>query len=346
MFKLELFAYSLHMLCYCYHALDFSTENESKFASCEKYFQGKPWPQPKDSDSPVNLCQTQLENDSSSTKQMSANPIVFYATLFDTYRRTPLYSANRVKLSSKNHNDDRPSSTLFKRVAIGLCRNTIPQTAIYSNIAFVDNHKLEKCKNLQAVVDDYRKNNMELDRGHLSPSHINGPNKAKQDSTFTLTNVAPQYANFNRFSWRLYEKYTESYIRIHAPEEYVYIITGVFGSAFNEIGEEIWLYGNTPNKRVKVPGYYWKAVCYPGNKQRNKKPWGFAFIEKNINVKVKPSFESLISLKEFKQKYFKDPPFGSECMNTNLTDVKSQFFYRFEFTAFETEPWWQQKEEL
>ena len=345
MLKIAIFAYSLHMLCCCYYALDFSIETDLKFASCEEYFQGKPWPRPKGTRSPVKLCQTQSENDSSPTKQISANPIVFYATLFDTYRRTPLYSANRVKLSLKEHHVTRPSSNLWKRVATGLCDNSIPQTAIYSNIANVDKSTLESCKKLQAVDDDYH-NDMDLDRGHLSPSHINGVDIAKQKSTFTLTNAAPQYAKFNRNSWRFYEGFTESFIRKHAPEEYVYIMTGVFGAALDQNGDEIWLYGNTPNKRVKVPGYYWKAVCYPGNKQLNKKPWGFAFVKENINETVNHDFKSYISLKEFAQKYFEDLPFGPECMNTSPKVLKSLFSDWFEFSDFETEPWWQYKEEL
>ena len=44
---------------------------------------------------------------------MSANPVVFYATLFDTYRRTPLYSANKVKLSLEKEKSIRPKSKLF-----------------------------------------------------------------------------------------------------------------------------------------------------------------------------------------------------------------------------------------
>ena len=333
------------MLCSCYYALDFSSENDLKFETCEKHFQGKPWPRPKDSDSPVKLCQTQLENDASSTKQMSANPIVFYATLFDTYRRTPLYSANKVKLSLKKEKSSRPNSNLFKRVATGLCGNTIPQTAIYSHIAFVDEIKLEKCKKLQAVADDYRKNSSVLNRGHLSPSHINGPNKEKMSSTFTLTNTAPQYAEFNQHTWQLYENFTERFIKKHAPEEYVYILTGVSGSNLDENGDEIWLYENT-TKRVKVPKYYWKAVCYPGNKQRSKKPRGFAFEIKNINKKVKPNYQSFVTLKNFAQKNFKDPPFGPECMNTTLNEMKSLVSDWLNSVVSRTKTWQQYKDEL
>ena len=110
---------------------------------------------------------------------MSANPNVFYATLYDTYRRTPLYSANRVKLSLEIQKTTGPSLSYFsKRVATGLCdlgNNSISKNAIYSNIAIVKEQlTLEKCKNLQVVNDDYRNNNINLTRGHLSPSHING----------------------------------------------------------------------------------------------------------------------------------------------------------------------------
>ena len=187
---------------------------------------------------------------------------------------------------------------------------------------------------------------MELDRGHLSPSHINGPNRAKMNSTFTLTNTAPQYAKFNKHSWRLYEVFTESFIKKHAPEEYVYIMIGVSGSNLDESVKEIWLYGNSTNKRVKVPKYYWKAVCYPGNKQRSKKPWGFAFEKKNINKKVKPNYQSYVTLKKFAQNNFKDPLFGPECMNTTLNEMKSLFSDWLNSVFSVTETWQQYKDEL
>ena len=114
---------------------------------------------------------------------------------------------------------------------------------------------------------------------------------------------------FNINSWNKIEQFIEKEIRTNVPEEDVYIMTGVFGSALDNNGKEIWL-----KNRVKVPGYYWKAVCYPGNKIWNTRPWGFAYVRKNTNEKVKPDFENTITLKKFADKYFKDPPFGRDCM--------------------------------
>ena len=188
MLKITTFIYVLHLLCCCYYASEFSPP--LKLVTCDEYFQGRPWPRPRDFDSPVKLCQTQLENNSLAIQELFANPIVYYATLFDTHRRTPLYSANRVKLSSKPSIATRPSNELWKRVATNLCKKSVPQTTINSDINYVNNP--DSCKTLQAVDDDYRNNNMHLDRGHLCPSHINGPNEAKMNSTFTLTNAAPQ----------------------------------------------------------------------------------------------------------------------------------------------------------
>ena len=319
MIKQTIIAYFV-LLVFCSFsccALQFSKEAHSNVVECNQYFHGKPWPQLKNTSNQhlVRLCQSKQGYDSSIMLERAEKPITFYATLFDTYRRTPLYSANVVQLSARMPNYSRPAAYLWKRVAAGLCHISIPQTAIYSDITFVNASTLESCKNLQAIEADYYRNNMNLDRGHLSPSHINCRNKAKNVATFTLTNAAPQYARFNRYSWKDYELHIEKLIRKLAPEEPVYILTGISGSALDKNGKEIWLFGNTTKKRVKVPGYYWKAVCYPGNEKLNKTAWGFAYVKKNIDKVLSPNYKSYITLKKFAQKYFKDPPFGPKCMN-------------------------------
>jgi len=274
---------------------------------CNEFFHGNPWPKLKNMSAlnVIKLCQTQKESDSSGT--------IYYATLFNAFHRTPIYSANKVMLSENKTKCSRPYDTYWNRVATGLCQDTIPQSAIYSNIAKADD--LTLCKKFQAIDSDYYRNKLHLDRGHLTPSHINCRNKDKQLSTFTLTNAAPQFADFNRHSWRIFECVTEFTTIQLVPNEPVFILTGVYGSALNDSGKELWLY-----KRVKVPGYYWKAVCYPGNTELNKGPWGYAVIQKNVNKEVRPSFNDYLTLKMFAEKLFDDPPFGPDCMNAGFGD--------------------------
>jgi len=305
------------------YSLEFS--KESNDGLCDEYFHGSPWPRLKDMStvSTVKLCQTQLENDIS--LRLNSSKITFYASLFNTFHRTPLYSANKAVLSANGTILPRPNSTYWSRVATGLCRNTVPKSTIYSDVAFVEESTLDSCKKLQAISYDYYENGLNLDRGHLTPNHINCRNKKKQLSTFTLTNVAPQYADFNRHSWRIFECITEYMIIKLVPEEPVYVLTGVYGSAKDESGKDLWLYGHTDKKRVKVPKYYWKAVCYPGNKNLNKNPWAYAIVQENVNKKVEPDYRDYITVKELAERLFDDPPFGPDCMNAGFGDFAEVF---------------------
>ena len=319
----KLFVVSIFCLfCYSY-SLEFSKESDDEL--CDGYFHGSSWPKMKgiSTINTVKLCQTQRKKNLSVTLNSSEMP--FYATLFNTYHRTPVYSANRVLLAANKTILPRPNSTYWNRVAMGLCRNTIPKSTIYSDVAFVSEKTLDSCNQLQAIDKDYYENDLNFDRGHLTPNHINCRNKEKQLSTFTLTNVAPQYADFNRHSWRIFECVTEYMIIQLVPNEPVYILTGVYGSALDESGKDIWLYGHTDKKRVKAPGYYWKAVCYPGNSLLKKKPWAYAIIQENVNKRIDPKFQDYMTLKDFAQKLFDDPPFGPDCMNAGFGDFATVF---------------------
>ena len=269
MFKV--FTYNLHVFCFCCLMLVFLTVADSEDVNCDMFFSGIPWPIPKDKSSPVKLCQTQFKQQNYKAWGNPAPPIVYFATLFDIYRRTPLYSANRVKLGKTAYNgtNNRSSSRLWNRVACGLCKESFSNDEIYSEIS---NRRTCKCKidlhKWQALNDDYTKTKFNVDRGHLTPSHINLGNQSKEQATFTLTNVAPQNFSFNRGAWAQCENFIEHFIRQHAPEKFVYIMTGVSGSARNKAtNKEIWL----KNNQVKVPKYFWKAVCFPSDDQSSEK---------------------------------------------------------------------------
>lgn len=309
--------------------LDFSspvTYEKTSFVkgSCNEYFHGLPWPMLKDvgddsTRSLVKLCQ-KFEN---------GTGVTLYATLYNTFTRIPIYSANKVVLYPNQKINPRPDEDAWKKVATGLCNiGVLPKTPIYSNLGHVKSEMYKKCRKFQAVTSDYTNNHMGFDRGHLSPNHINSRNCEKQLGTFTLTNAAPQYADFNEQSWRIFECVTEFTIIDFVPGEPVYIITGTYGSALDKHGKPIWLNKNNSTKfyknPVKAPGFYWKAVCYPGN-NNGKDPWAYAVIEKNVNKVTTANYSDYITLKEFSQKYFVDPPFGDVCMNAGFGQFSKVF---------------------
>nr|CAB3242547.1 endonuclease domain-containing 1 protein-like [Phallusia mammillata] len=292
----------------------YDDENLSDYHSysvnCDEFFHGKAWPMPVGvtNQGLVKLCQNQ---------KRTSNVTVF-ATLFSTKERIPVYTANRVVLSPDGHEYPRPESYLWTRVSLTLCDiDVLPTKPIPSMIGHIAKHLRETCADKQALSEDYLDNDLDLDRGHLSPNSINSQNLVKQDGTFTLTNAAPQFSKFNSFSWREFECVTQQTILELVPNEAVYVMTGTYGQAYDESHNPLFIQGNESNP-VKVPGFYWKAVCYPGNSQTGMAPWGYAIIQQNVNIVTKASYTDYLLLKDFAAKYFIDPPFGEDCMNASF----------------------------
>ncbi|KAF4802826.1 endonuclease domain-containing 1 protein-like protein [Turdus rufiventris] len=121
----------------------------------------------------------------------------------------------------------------------------------------------------QAIVKDYS-DAVGLDRGHLSPCGHQIDEEYK-NSTFTLTNIVPQYSTLNQGAWQEYENNTMRQKTKDCVKTYV--ITGAVP-------------GNTtvPSGRVNVPTYIWSAACcLKGNKDLNA--WGaIAENKRNVNV--------------------------------------------------------------
>ena len=239
----------------------------------------------------VRLCQ----ND-------DGNPnAIYYATLFSTTDKIPIYSANVVNINDCQSKDKRPSNSKWKRVATSLCnQNPLPSYSFLSNIG---SKRGKNCGDRQALNNDY-KNDQRLERGHLTPNSINARNPAKQLATYTLTNAAPQYAAFNKRWYRRVENITEEIILRLSPRKNVYIMTGTYGTG-------------TPSTMngVRVPAYFWKAVCYPGNPA-----WGFAIVRQNINYEPNNQLSGFMTLANFAERYFSynSSPFGKICINADL----------------------------
>ena len=283
-------------------------------ASCDEFFHDKSWPEVLGLSHirTVQLCQTE---------GTSTTP--FYATLFSDENKIPIYSANKVVLDPHQKEYDRPDKTLekklWKRLAENLCGFTAPTTTIFSAIQPVrkGTKAYRQCEQWQATNTDYLRSG--FNRGHLAPCKINSRNQAKQWSTFTLTNAAPQYSTFNSHTWRIYECVTETSILQLVPNEPVYIITGVRGRVLDQNGQNMKL-----KNRVHVPGRFWKAVCYPGN--GTKEAWGYAIVDENESDLKQPNPMKYKTLHEFASEYFADPPFGPECMKASFGEFGKHVF--------------------
>ena len=74
-----------------------------------------------------------------------------------------------------------------------------PTKSYASRIGHVTHRDWEFCGKHQTTNDDYHGEHdlIHIDRGHVDPNEINNEDPEAQDTTFTLTNVAPQASIFN-----------------------------------------------------------------------------------------------------------------------------------------------------
>lgn len=97
-----------------------------------------------------------------------------------------------------------------------------------------------------AQLNDYKKSG--FDRGHLVPAADMKWSENAMDETFLMSNMSPQYPNFNRKTW----KNLEEDIRTWATKnDSLYIFAGpYFGNSTTTIG----------NNKITVPAYFFKAI--------------------------------------------------------------------------------------
>lgn len=291
---------------------------------CDQYFFGSYFPRMKQNQSGlVRLCQTQQHPGSEGS--------AVYATLYSTLDRIPIYSAATVQLYPNSTGFSRPDERLWNRVSLALCdANSIgldPLT-LSSRIGHDGGAHLKRCGMWQALNSDYigNKQKIGVDRGHLNPNAINCQDQESQIGTFTLTNAAPQYSMFNENAWRQYECMTEYVIFKYVPTERVHIFTGTWGVAKDAHGQPLWMNSDSPDKNpVKIPGYYWKAVCYPGNEWQQKKPWGYAVMRPNVNSDTQSQPDSFMKLNQFSSTYFMDNLFDNSCLTAELGPIENLF---------------------
>lgn len=129
-----------------------------------------------------------------------------------------------------------------------------------------DNFREDKNINTgSAENSDYKKSG--FDRGHLVPAADMKWSENAMDETFLISNMSPQYPNFNRNTWKNLEEDIRNWAY---KNDSLYIFTGpYFGNSTATIG----------NNNVTVPEYFFKAIydiSYPEYK-------AIAFFIKNEN---------------------------------------------------------------
>lgn len=98
-----------------------------------------------------------------------------------------------------------------------------------------------------ATTDDYYRSS--FDRGHLLPSADRDDSKEENEATFSLANVAPQYAGLNRGVWLLLEEKVREWAYAYGD---VYVVVGsVMGKSDKIIGKN----------KIPVPESFFKCVA-------------------------------------------------------------------------------------
>ncbi|GAA6088967.1 endonuclease domain-containing 1 protein [Tachysurus ichikawai] len=158
-------------------------------------------------------------------------PKYFYATLYDTRNKIPVYSAYEFNHATVNRTDRW-------YVEPQLDDGNIICMATQSNINSPSRGKR------QALNSDYEGSG--YDKGHLFPVY-HTHNEETMLATSTLTNAAPQGPSFNRGQWKKHENDLATILMQNCKK--AYIVTGVIP-------------GNQAiGKNVRVAKYYWNTYC-------------------------------------------------------------------------------------
>ncbi|XP_029111961.1 endonuclease domain-containing 1 protein [Scleropages formosus] len=212
-----------------------------------------------------------------------------YATLYDTKKRIPVYSAYKY-VATKNCTrrttwDIEPQlddSTAGAEMG--------PESRVDRNVRGLN----------QALNNDY--DGSGFDRGYLYPV-LQNDDQCYVNATFTLTNAAPQDLSFNRGKWKKIERKIIETLTQYCRGIDSYIVTGVVpGNNF--------INGN----RVNIPSYFWSAYCCFDNNQKAIRRGGY------INCNVKDTTDPKeISVRELESNLTNNyrvtfSVFGGECL--------------------------------
>ncbi|XP_053114131.1 endonuclease domain-containing 1 protein-like [Hemicordylus capensis] len=163
-----------------------------------------------------------------------------FATLYDKDHRIPVYSAYIYNPGQAK----RPNKWMVEPQLAGLAS----QPEMETEGAFLQESgaKEDALQNSQAILLDY-KNLTDFNRGHLNPNG-HQPDVDAKASTFTLTNIVPQYIKLNGGAWNNYEQSTMARMTEECEETFA-VVGAVPGNNYIAKG------------RVNKPSYVWSAAC-------------------------------------------------------------------------------------
>uniref|UniRef100_A0AAY5F5E6 Uncharacterized protein n=1 Tax=Electrophorus electricus TaxID=8005 RepID=A0AAY5F5E6_ELEEL len=157
-----------------------------------------------------------------------------FATVYDTANRIPVY-------------------LVYEYVGRAPCNRT--------DVWYIE----PQVRNNQALNEGYV--NSGYDKGHLYPVFHTNTQSCVKNSTFTLTNAAPQNPSFNRGQWRKMESDVVEIFRSKCSQNRAYVVTGVVPST-----------GNTKilvNNSMNAPSHFWSAYCCPDNNNQSISSGGY-----------------------------------------------------------------------
>uniref|UniRef100_A0A3B3R8V0 Uncharacterized protein n=1 Tax=Paramormyrops kingsleyae TaxID=1676925 RepID=A0A3B3R8V0_9TELE len=150
----------------------------------------------------------------------------FYASLYSTYHRIPVYSAYKFNCSCKDQKNQvgPKSGPWFIEPQVRLYFFYFIQLSYQGEDTMQPetNNNRDRVKSNQAVNGDYC--NTGYDRGHLNPNSFQCDDDRK--ATFTLTNSAPMDACFNRVPWKQWEQRVRDILKDNAVSGTAYLVTG------------------------------------------------------------------------------------------------------------------------
>ncbi|XP_076134868.1 endonuclease domain-containing 1 protein-like [Alosa pseudoharengus] len=164
-----------------------------------------------------------------------------YATLYDIKNRIPVYSAYTF---AGYKSIDRKGSWMIEP------QIDEPGASTQKDMTTSDKVPLKLRGVNQALPKDYEHSGYQI--GHLYP-HCHNCDQNQAESTFTLTNAAPQDGEDNTDWYGQVEKVSANMIYNWCHPGTGHVVTGVVPS-------NTWIVKNGVN-RVNVPAYFWSAFC-------------------------------------------------------------------------------------
>ncbi|CAJ1086708.1 endonuclease domain-containing 1 protein-like [Xyrichtys novacula] len=228
----------MHLFCICILSISLLTASprvsasvSNSFRDCSHFFYMQTPPAEIKGPSLKRICQKYADK-------------LRYATLYDSSRRLPLYSAYIFKKSDGKRRMDTPWMYEPQLVSVGESGNmrALPLTD--------DTPPL--IQDSQAILEDYT-DAVEFRRGPLNPD-LHQSELNDKSSTYTLTNVVPLFINFLENTWNPYLDVIRRRLNNFCHSK-SFIVTGVTVSGATIKQEN--------RNRLAIPKYLWLAYCCP-----------------------------------------------------------------------------------